>query len=505
MQSRAAKISVENFVHSAYNMYMKIFKKIFTVVTWSVLLFSCRSTETQKNANSEISEVEEELLQNHDGSASEYAEKESAEQRKKNSEPAAAESVADSASNHSGKNASQNDPRKKTEKTMQENLTIKERSDYRTYINGTYRGLTYRESELYLKARPTAGGKIFSGQALVIQDTRRNMLSTAKKVDETLAIRFNKAENGQEVFLHDSGFPLFREFFDSLNKNYAQLADGTSWEAPARVSVFPLKERGAVELPVLVQYTFAGTAQYFGKEVFKVLACYALRNNKSGEFTTLNGKRQAEIFLEPQSNRVLFVREKVLEEFCYADGTRVKNDGSLLHFYAYAQYVQETVSDTEQNIISVKTEPIAPADTAEIPSEHKQPELVEFPQSEHYRVTKNDMGITLQLKNLRFAADQAVLLSGEEIKLDEVAAILKQFPHKKFFIEGHTASTGQAQKEKILSEQRALVVLSELVKRGIPEPSFLYAGAGATKPLADNKTAEGKAKNRRVEITILEN
>ena len=115
-----------------------------------------------------------------------------------------------------------------------------------------------------------------------------------------------------------------------------------------------------------------------------------------------------------------------------------------------------------------------------------------------------ELGLQLRLKNLRFVADKDTLLAGEESKLDEIAAVLKNFSGKKFFVEGHTASTGQPANEKALSELRAFAIVAELTKRGIPEKQFLYSGAGASKPLVSNDTPQGMAENRRVEITILD-
>ena len=71
-------------------------------------------------------------------------------------------------------------------------------------------------------------------------------------------------------------------------------------------------------------------------------------------------------------------------------------------------------------------------------------------------------------------------------------------------VEGHSASTGNPTGEKNLSVERAKSIVDELVKRGIPANQFIFRGLGSEVPIADNSTSEGKALNRRVEITILE-
>lgn len=373
-------------------------------------------------------------------------------------------------------------------------IVIKERSDYRTYINGKYSGLTYRESEIYLQKKSQGERDFFSGNAFVIQDTRRNMVSQVKKVDEVLDVSFVKNADGSEVFTADVGFPLLREFFDSLNLDYQNMTVGTYWEENIKLSVFPLKERGAVPLSALARFEYAGLSEFLGNEVYKVKAKYALRNNEGSNFNAIAGTRDAEIFLSTKNNAVLFVREKTSEQFSYADGTVVKNEGSLLHFYNYNFATKKITKDTSNKITSLEN----------LNSQTGENTKIDFGKSENYEVENTELGLKLRLQNLRFVADKDILLSGEDVKLDEIANVLKQFGEKRFFVEGHTASTGQPQAEKRLSEDRALAVVGELVKRGIPEHVFLYGGAGATKPLATNATAEGMAKNRRVEITILE-
>ena len=73
-------------------------------------------------------------------------------------------------------------------------------------------------------------------------------------------------------------------------------------------------------------------------------------------------------------------------------------------------------------------------------------------------------------------------------------------PGLKISIEGHTDSTGTAVRNKTLSQQRAESVVSALVKAGIDAKRLSAKGWGQDNPIADNKTEEGRAKNRRVEI-----
>lgn len=118
------------------------------------------------------------------------------------------------------------------------------------------------------------------------------------------------------------------------------------------------------------------------------------------------------------------------------------------------------------------------------------------------KVDSTPAGIRLTI-NLKFKADSAELLPEEEKRLSDIAEILKEAEGAQFLVEGHTASTGNLKGEKQLSEDRANAIAQKLSSKGISSGRFITKGSGGTKPVADNSTAEGKAANRRVEITIL--
>ena len=119
-------------------------------------------------------------------------------------------------------------------------------------------------------------------------------------------------------------------------------------------------------------------------------------------------------------------------------------------------------------------------------------------------VENTAQGIRLTMQNLKFKADSAELLSGEDSRLNDIAELLKMVPEQMILIEGHTASVGNPKGEMQLSIERADSIKKALVKRGVGKDKIICKGSGGTKPVADNSTPSGKAKNRRVEITILD-
>lgn len=84
--------------------------------------------------------------------------------------------------------------------------------------------------------------------------------------------------------------------------------------------------------------------------------------------------------------------------------------------------------------------------------------------------------------------------------IDQIYEMLQANPALKVSIEGHTDSTGTPAGNKTLSNARAKAVVAALVAKGIAQDRLSFVGWGQDKPVADNRTEEGKTKNRRVEI-----
>lgn len=101
-----------------------------------------------------------------------------------------------------------------------------------------------------------------------------------------------------------------------------------------------------------------------------------------------------------------------------------------------------------------------------------------------------------------FASGKSALLPGAQTRLDEVATALKDQEDKNILIEGHTDSRGTDTKNQELSKGRADAVGQYLVSKGVPAARVTTAGLGASRPIADNESAEGRANNRRVEIVV---
>lgn len=111
-------------------------------------------------------------------------------------------------------------------------------------------------------------------------------------------------------------------------------------------------------------------------------------------------------------------------------------------------------------------------------------------------------GIVVRMGDLLFNFDSYELRKDTEEKLRDIAEILKKkYPDREIIVEGHTDNVGQRGYNYSLSEKRAKKV-SEYLKSKLGHDKFSYKGFGQDQPLTDNSTAEGRSKNRRVEIII---
>ncbi|AMZ72307.1 MULTISPECIES: OmpA family protein [Pseudomonas] len=123
------------------------------------------------------------------------------------------------------------------------------------------------------------------------------------------------------------------------------------------------------------------------------------------------------------------------------------------------------------------------------------------PMAEEPPVVKEE---TIVIRDVHFEFNKATLTPADKDVLSTVATRLKQETSTaQLRVTGHTDSVGSDAYNQRLSEKRANSVVQYLVENGVPRASFVsVSGAGESQPVADNKTADGRAMNRRTEIKI---
>ena len=110
--------------------------------------------------------------------------------------------------------------------------------------------------------------------------------------------------------------------------------------------------------------------------------------------------------------------------------------------------------------------------------------------------------VLLKARNIQFETGKAVIKPVSYAILNEVAKILKEYDYYNVSIDGHTDNVGKADLNLKLSQDRAKAALDYLVKQGVDASRMTSSGYGLSKPIADNKTAAGRAQNRRVEFNL---
>ncbi|MEO5829156.1 MAG: OmpA family protein, partial [Rhodanobacter sp.] len=102
--------------------------------------------------------------------------------------------------------------------------------------------------------------------------------------------------------------------------------------------------------------------------------------------------------------------------------------------------------------------------------------------------------------HVNFDTGTAVLKPDDLATVQQIAIMMKAAPTLKLHVEGHTYNVGDAVSNKILSEARAKSVMDAIEQAGVAAERLGAAGFGQERPVADNRSEEGRAKNRRVEL-----
>ena len=197
---------------------------------------------------------------------------------------------------------------------------------------------------------------------------------------------------------------------------------------------------------------------------------------------TISGESRQRLYWDPRRGRLAGTYEEYWIEFRLSDGRTITYQGNAETTVEDARPLdRNTVVETMQRLL----------DEAGI---------------ENTRVATDQDGVLLVLENIGFPPDSARILPDERRRLEIIADILGRFPENDLLITGHTALAGTQAGREQLSIDRARAVGEFFLDRGIREPEqVLFRGLGATEPIADNSTAEGRRRNRRVEIMVLDN
>jgi outer membrane protein OmpA-like peptidoglycan-associated protein len=269
-----------------------------------------------------------------------------------------------------------------------------------------------------------------------------------------------------------------------------ELSPGDTWTAPGEERhdfrrVFGIPD--PYRIPIDVNYSYAGKVTREGKEYRLILASYKVferppepRAYKDVFPIQIAGYSDQKIYWDDAAGQPLSYEEKFDFVFDWSDGSTIEYRGS-----AQSKVVDSSLMDRA----ALKAE-IEKAVAG----------------MENVSVAASEEGVTISIEDIQFKADSAVLEAAELAKVARIAELLKKYPDRDILVGGHAAAAGYAAGRKELSEERAKAVAEKLIAAGARAPERVRAvGYGDERPIADNQSAQGRARNRRVEITILEN
>ncbi len=360
--------------------------------------------------------------------------------------------------------------------------------DEEVYVNGRYSHQADILNRISVEIKDVEDGRGLLEGNFSTSETRSGQVSVYE-MNRSYFSRFWRDSRGQYDIDPSYYMPVVRDV-PTFPKGKIEVGD--SWQAEGE-EVHDLRNGYGIPAPLSypfqAKYRYLGKAEYNNKEYDLISVQYTVRHRTSQYFrqfpiypVRITGFSDQQIYWDNEIGRPHAYTEQFSMIFSLSTGDQYEFTGT-----ARAEVIESTPMDRDK--IAEEVERRLREDGVE-----------------DTRVKVDDRGVTIDLENIQFAPDSTELLEGEQQKLNQIAEILKRYPDRDLLITGHTAMAGTEEGRQRLSEQRARVVGAYLLNRDIREPEqIITQGKGATEPIADNSTPEGMRRNRRVEITILEN
>ncbi|MDR2807691.1 MAG: OmpA family protein [Spirochaetaceae bacterium] len=373
---------------------------------------------------------------------------------------------------------------------------------YKHRAGDTYRILSTVHEDVYLNRRLAYSGDILNRIAAKVTKVQEErgyhevVFQTAERVDDAQGVRFQFDHEYYSEFDRDKygRINIDKSYFMPVVRNVPvfpnrDLKVGERWNAQGH-EMHDFRESFGIaepyQIPFDAHYQFLGEKKWKEKAYPTFSVSYRIFYEPpqvSGTVYPLRimGASDQIVYWDSAIGQPVSYTEEFRMVFELSDGTVIEYRGT-----AQAQVIESEIMDKEQLVSDISTE----LDRLGLEAE----------------VTMVEGGIKINLENIQFRADRAVFLPGEEKKLEQIGRILSLYADRDILIEGHTAYSGSEESQLSLSQERADAVADYMIKNQIRSSErIITKGYGASRPIADNNTEAGKQKNRRVEITILEN
>lgn len=360
------------------------------------------------------------------------------------------------------------------------------------YIDGEIIQITNQLNRIQVRVgelRSGQGGRTQAEHFLTYQhSTESESFNQVRQFDRSYTSEFLRDDLGW--------FDIGTEYFVPTVQNVPVFPDrplspGDTWSAEG-IEVHDLRDGLEVEQPfrfkMPVSYTYRGSLTHEGRVYdridieYRVYYPTRLSNARPTTPRLVTGQSSQVLYWDREAGRPAEYAEEYEISLFLANGMVLTFQG-----YASAEVVDTQVLDRKRTVEALENE-------------------IRRQNIQDVQVRISDDGISLVLEDIQFGADSAVLLPAEIAKLAKIADILRAYPDNDILITGHTALAGSAAGRQQLSEERAATVGQFLLDRQVRDRSgIMFRGVGADEPVAPNTTEEGRRRNRRVEIKILDN
>ena len=355
------------------------------------------------------------------------------------------------------------------------------------WLNGTHIGTskTLTRIQTHIRAADGSDGHI---EATYQVSEESAGAGTPYQLSREYGVEFTQRANGEMEVEPASFVPQVRNVPTFVNPHPAV---GERWHAPA-LDVYDFRDSFGIAEPVSVP--FNAFYEYVGPQEVDGVAVDALKINynlyfrppvgsdAAAEIRLITGRFEMDLNWDSLRGRAHAYQERYTLAVQLTDGRRFEFRG-----------------EADATVIGVE-----PLNRTALRDELL--DAIETAGDRDTRISEDERGLTIVMENIQFPPDSAELLESERLKLQWIGAILARYPERDLLISGHTALAGTELGRQQLSEARAAAVGGYLLELGVRERDrMLYQGFGARQPVADNTTEDGRRRNRRVEITILEN
>lgn len=369
-----------------------------------------------------------------------------------------------------------------------ERYRILSQIDQNVYLNGAFQHSAELLNRIQVEVLETRGD---SGREQVYYqhsvEARRNS-TDAYQLDREYSAEFWRNSLGK--------YDISDEYFVPTVRDVPMFPDrdvqpGETWSAPG-YEVHDLRQgfniREVFSFPMPVSYEYRGPVTMDGKELHHIVIRYNIFHRKSIPPGNplypylITGYSDQNLYFDNILGRPHSYEEDYEIMLHLSDGSTVTYEGS-----ASAEVIEspELDRDALKDDLRQRLSDLGVEDSS---------------------VRDDEDGVTISLENIQFPPDSSRLVASEQAKIRKIAEILSAYPNRDILVSGHTALAGTEAGRQRLSEQRAAAVVEYLIDLGARDRSrIMFQGFGATRPVADNDTPAGMRRNRRVEITILEN